>query len=216
MAFDPSDPNDAALLKKAVDDAVSEANEGAAKKNRELLVELKEAKKGRTIDPAEIERLEAKADDLQTKLSVAEKATKDATTAAEKAVKALEAESGVTHRLLAENGLTSALSKAGVTDSAFVEALKAMHLPNVKVVADGDSRKALYGDKELEAAITEWAGSDVGKKFVTAPANGGGGASGGKGGEGGKTMARAAFDALDQGARMAFVKDGGKPVDIAA
>jgi hypothetical protein len=49
-----------------------------------------------------------------------------------------------------------------------------------KVIADGDTRKAVIGDKELSQFVTEWSSSDEGKHFVQAPANGGGGADGSK------------------------------------
>ena len=41
-----------------------------------------------------------------------------------------------------------------------LEAAKAMHIGNVKIVSEGDARKALYGDKELGDAIKEWAGGE--------------------------------------------------------
>jgi len=215
MAFDPEDPDTKAALKTAVEEAITDATAKLDAKNKELIAELREAKKGKTIDPAEVERLETQRDDLQTKLTAALRAGKDATTAAEKATKALEAEQTVTHKLIAENGLVAELTKAGVTDPAYLDASKALHLGQIKVVAVGDERKALYGDKPLADAIKEWAGSDVGKKFVAAPVNGGGGAGGGKTGETGKTMTRTEFDAADGPAKVAFAKEGGKVVDAA-
>lgn len=216
MAFDPNDPDTKAALKAAIEEAVSEAKTGLETKNKELLAELKEARKGKTIDPSEVERLEGKIDELTGKLTAAEKQAKDSAKAAETATKALEKESGFTHKLVAENGVMKALADAGVTDPAYLEAAKAMHISNVKIVAEGDDRKAMYGDKELAVAIKEWAGGDVGKKFVSAPNNGGGGAPGGKGGEGVKTVTRQQFDALEPQARVTFAKEGGKVVDAAA
>lgn len=201
-------------VKDATEAAVADATAKLDAKNKELIAELREAKRGKTIDPADVEKLESRIDELTTKLTAAEKAAKDATTAAEKAAKALEQESGFTHKLVAENGLLKALSDAGVTDPTYLDVAKAFHLPNVKVIAEGDARKAMYGDKPVDEAIKEWAASDAGKKLVAAPNNGGGGAPGGKGGsEGTKTMTRAAFDALDQGGRAKFSTDGGKVVD---
>lgn len=213
MPFDATDPEAKAAIKDAVEAAVEAAKGPLDAKNKELLAELKDARKGKTIDPAELERLEAKNDDLQTRLSTAEKAAKDAQKLVDKATKELEAESTFTHKLLAENGVVAALSAAGVTDPAYLDAAKALHLSQVKVVADGGERKAMYGDKPLDEAIKEWASGDVGKKFVAAPINGGGGAPGSKEGEGGKTATRTAFDAMDQGGRAAFAKEGGKVVD---
>jgi multidrug efflux pump subunit AcrA (membrane-fusion protein) len=206
MAFDPNDPDTKAAIKAAVEEAAEAAKGPLDAKNRELLAELKEARKSATITPEQLSVVEAERDKLRTDLTAAQKAAKDAATAAEKAAKALEAESTVTHRLVAENGLMKALSDAGVTDPAYLEAAKAMHIGSVKIVAEGDTRKAMFGDKELDAAVKEWAAGDVGKKFVSAPNNGGGGAPGGKGGADAKKIGSAEFNALpakDRAAKMA-------------
>ena len=215
MPFDPNDEEAKAAIKEAVDAAVADATSKLDAKNKELISELREAKRGKTIDPAEVEKLQDRIDELTGKVTTAEKAAKDAQKLADKAAKDLEAESGFTHKLVAENGVLKALSDAGVTDPAYLEAAKALHLSQVKVVAEGGERKAMYGDKPLDEAIKEWAAGDVGKKFVAAPANGGGGAPGGKGGEAPKTMDRTAFDALDGPAKVTFAKEGGKVVDAA-
>lgn len=213
--------DEATYTKADLDKAIADAKAAQDAKNSELLDELKKVKselrRSKEIDPADIERLESENDKLRGELTAAQKAAKDATTAAEKATKALEAESAFTHRLVAENGVVKALADAGVTDPAYLDAAKAMHLPAVKIVAEGDTRSALYGDKPLADAIKEWAAGDVGKKFVSAPVNGGGGAPGGKGaGPTGKTIDRAAFDAMGQGDRAAFFKEGGKVTDAVA
>lgn len=216
MPFDANDPDTKAALAEAVKAAVEEAKTGLENKNKELLSEVKELKKGRQIDPAEVEKLEAKIETLQTELTTAQKTAKDATKAAETATKALETETGFTHKLLAENGVVAALTAANVTDPAYLEAAKAMHMSQIKVVADGDVRKAMYGDKALDEAIKEWAAGEVGKKFVSAPANGGGGAQGGGQQDNTKTVTRSQFDAMDHPARASFAKDGGKVIDQAA
>lgn len=220
MPFDANDPDTKAAIDKIKADAAEKLDSevsGLKSKVDELIASNKKLKKGQEIDPAEVERLEADNDKLRTDLAAANRTAKDATTAAEKAAKALETESGFTHRLVAENGLIKALSDNGVSDPAYLEAAKMMHIGNVKVVADGDTRKALYGDKELNAAIKEWVGGDVGKKFAAAPANGGGGAQGGGGNGGGaKTITRSAFDGMEPHAKVTFAKEGGKVIDQAA
>jgi hypothetical protein len=45
--------------------AVEEATSGLAKKNSELLAELKEARKGKQIDPAELDKLQEKIDGVR-------------------------------------------------------------------------------------------------------------------------------------------------------
>jgi len=224
MPFDPNDPDTKAALKEAVEAAVADATDKLDGKNKELLDDLKKTKaelrKVKDIDPADHEKLEAEAEKLRTELAAANKAAKDADAAKVKAEKALEQESGFTHKLVAENGVLKALSDAGVTDPAYLEAAKALHLSQVKVVAEGDVRKAMYGDKPLDEAIKEWAAGDVGKKFVAAPVNGGGGANGSKAKADAKTMTRDAFNALDQNAKaqagMDAAKGDLKIVDTAA
>lgn len=220
MPFDATDPD----TKAAIDAIKSEFNdklETEAAKNRGLLDDFKKAQAALRakdgVDPADLAKAEARIDELTGKLTTAEKDAKAAQKAAETATKALETEQGFTHRLVAENGLMKALSDNGVSDPAYLEAAKAMHIGAVKIVAEGDARKAMYGDKELAAAMKEWAAGDVGKKFVAAPLNGGGGAQGGGGSGGGaKTVTRTQFNALDPAGQMAFAKDGGKVVDQAA
>lgn len=209
---------------KAVEAAVAKVQESIDKleaKNEELVGDLRkaraEARKAKEIDPAEVERLEAQVEELTGKLTAAEKAAKDATTTAEKATKALEAESAFTQKLLIQDGLKSALIGAGVKDEDHLDVLSAKFAGGAKVVTEGDERKAMYGDKPLTDFIKEWAGTDSGKKYVAAPANSGGGAGGGKGGEGGpKTVTRAEFDAMSHTDRSKFSVDGGKVVDATA
>jgi outer membrane murein-binding lipoprotein Lpp len=213
MPFDADSPEAKAAIKEAVAAAVSEATEGLVTKNRELLAELKESKKGRQVDPAAVEKLESQIETLQNDLAIAQKTAKTATTDADKARKALESESGFTTRLLVDNGLTEQLVKAGVKPS-FLPAVKALLAGQVQIKAEGDTRKAMVGDKDLAAHIAEWSQSDQGKEFVVAPNNAGGGAAGGSGGaRGASSINRAAFAALNPAAQMAHVKSGGAIVD---
>ncbi len=193
-----------------LDAALEAAKSPLDAKNRELLAELKEARKSATITPEQLAKVESERDKAISELSTAQKTAKDATVAAEKLTKALETEQGFTHRLVAENGLMQALSANGVTDPAYLEAAKAMHIGAVKIVAEGDNRSALYGDKPLADAIKEWAAGDVGKKFVAAPGNSGGGANGGGGQGQSKTMTTSEFNTLAAKDRAAFMAGGGK------
>lgn len=217
MPFDANDPDTKAAIKEAVAAAVEEAKGPLDAKNKELLAELKEARKGRQVDPAEVERLEGKIEDLTTKLAAAEKTATEATKAAEKAAKALETETGFTSKLLGQDGLKSAMLKGGVKDEDFIDALVSKFSPGVKIVTEGDTRKAMIGDKDVDTTVSEFLKSDAGKKFVAAPTNGGGGAGGGKGGGGAaKTMTREAFGALSPSEKAQFSKDGGELVDANA
>ena len=204
-AIDLTDPE----VKDAIKAAVEEATAPLIAKRDELLTEVKKARKGQQIDPADVAKLEDQIETLKGELTTAQKAAKTATTDAEKARKALETETGVTQRLLVDNGLNDALAKAGVSNPVHLKAAKAMLSSQVAVTADGETRVAKIGDKALADAITEWAKGDEGKHFVAAAHNSGGGAAGG-GGAGGaaKTMTRQAFEALDAGAKVTQAKAG--------
>jgi len=210
MAFDPND----AEIKKAIEDAVDEAVAGLQAKNTELLEKLKKATKDAQIDPAEHAALQSELDATQAKLADATKALKAANAEAEKVKKAYESESKLTHNLLVENGLTDALTKAGVTNPVHLRAAKAMLSGQVQLVAEGDNRIAKVGDKALADYVGEWAKGEEGKYFVAAQQNGGGGAPGGAGKGGNvKSLTRTAFDGLDVAAKSKFIADGGTVTD---
>ena len=210
MPFDPNDPDTKAALKAAIDEAVA----GLQTKNTELLAKLKKAQKDSTVDPSEHAALQSELDATQAKLAEAVKALKAANTEAEKVKKAYESESKLTHRLLVENGLTDALTKAGVTNPVHLRAAKAMLSGQVQLVAEGDNRIAKVGDKALADYVGEWAKGEEGKYFVAAQQNGGGGAPGGAGKGGNvKSLTRTAFDGLDVAAKSKFIADGGTVTD---
>jgi len=196
-----------------ISEAVEAATGGLVKKNQELLSELKEARKGRTIDPAELDKLQSKIDSLEADLGTAHKTKKEQEKALKLAQDALASESGFTQKLLLDNGLTEALVKAGVA-TPMLPAVKAMLGSQAKVIVDGDARKAVIGDKDLTEFVSAWATTDEGKHFIAAPANGGGGASGGAGnGSGAKVWTREKFDSASHFERSEFSKAGGKVVD---
>jgi uncharacterized UPF0146 family protein len=164
-------------IQQLVDDAVEEATTGLKTKNTELLGEVKKLRKaGGDVDPAVLDKAEKRIEELDGLLLAANKELKTTKGELGKVTKALEGESGFTQKLLIDNGLADALVKAGVSNATRLKASIAMLRGQVKVVAEGDVRKAMVGDKELSAFITEWAASAEGKEFVTAQANTGGGA----------------------------------------
>ena len=210
MAVDLNDAD----VKAAIEAAVAEATAGLVAKNQELLGKLKKATKDAQIDPSEHAALQSELDATQAKLAEAVKAAKAANTEAEKFKKAYESESKLTHNLLVENGLTDALTKAGVTNPVHLRAAKAMLAGQVQLIAEGESRIAKVGDKPLADYVSEWAKGDEGKYFVAAPQNGGGGAPGGAGKGGNvKSLTRTAFDGLDVAAKSKFIADGGTVTD---
>lgn len=194
-----------AEIEKAVAKATGDV-EGLKEKVAELIASEKkwkaEARRASEIKPEDVAAIEAERDKALADLAASQKQAKDATAAADKATKALQAESAVTQKLLIHDGLSKALIEAGVKDADVLDVLTAKFAAGAKVVAEGDERKAFYGDKPLGDHIKEWAASDVGKKFVTAPANVGGGAQGGTRAKAdASTMTRAEYDALDQVAK---------------
>lgn len=168
--------------------------EAMDKKVQEALDEAKEAKRAlraaSEIKPEDLSAAEDRADKAEAKAKELEKQLGTVTKERDTAVKALETESGFTSKLLIQDGIKSALIAAGVKDEDFLDALTTKFSAGAAVVAEGDVRKAMIGDKAVADAIKEWAGSDAGKKFVAAPNNSGGGAPGGTSGgsSGGKTI----------------------------
>jgi hypothetical protein len=196
-------------LQAKIDDAVS----GLKAKNAELLAKLDKAKKGQEIDPEDFKALEAANDKLKDDLNAANKATKESLKANESLQNQIKTETGFTQKLLVDNGLSDALLASGVVKDA-LPALKALFASQASVVIDGDTRSAKIGDKSLTDFIGEWSKTDAAKFYISAPANGGGGAQGGRGGQSGqKTMTRAQFETTDQTARSEFAKAGGTITD---
>lgn len=149
-------------------------------KNLQLLGEVKVAKakaKGADIDPTEYAALLNENDLLKSELT---KTTKDSTKTIEALQTSLTEKDGALQSYLIDNGLNDAMLKAGIKPE-FMSAAKAMLKANTKVTAENGQYSALMGDKPLFEAITDWAASDEGKHFVSAPANSGGGATGGNG-----------------------------------
>lgn len=192
MSIDLESPEAKAAIKAAVE----EATNGLAAKNKELLAELKEARKGKQVSPEDLDKLEIQIDELKGQLTDAQKAAKNALKESESAKKALADAEGFTQRLLVDNGLTEALAKAGVTNPVHLKAVKSMLSGQVQVVAEGDAKVAKVGDKALTDFVNEWAKGDEGKFFVAAPNNNGGGAGGSSSGGGGQ--AKGKIDGTDE------------------
>ena len=179
MAYDPNDPADKAAVQELIDAALAPL----AAKNKELLGEVRQLKRGATIDPADFERVERERDEALAAAADATKTAKAQAKAAEDAAAALSGEQGYTQRLLVDNGLRAALAEAGVTNAVQAKAAAALirEQAKIEVKIDGADRKAVVGDKDLAAHVKEWSQSDEGKHFVSAPANTGGGAAGSAG-----------------------------------
>ena len=210
-------PEEKAALKDAIEKAVDEAKIGLDLKNKDLIARLQAAQKGRAIDPAEVEKLEAKVESITLERDAALKQAKDALKISADVTKRLEVESGFTHKLLIDNGLTSELTKHGITNPVHLKAAQAMLRGDVKIAIDGESRMAKVGEKALADFVKEWAGGDEGKHFVTAANNSGGGSAGGNGSRPGvKTATRSEYDAMiarNDGSASLFFREGGALTD---
>lgn len=204
MAYDPNDPADKKIVADAVAAAVAEANDehetavaGLKAKNKTLLAKLAKANENDgTGDSAEVARLENELETSQKALKVAEKALKVANTSLEETTASRDAELAANRKLIVDNGLTDALTKANVAP-ALLDAARALHASSVVIKEDNGVRKAVVGGKDLGSYIAEWAQGDQGKHFVAAGNNGGGGAEGGfrTNANGGKTITRSAYEA---------------------
>lgn len=187
FAVDLDDAEVKAAIKKAAKEIADEETAALIAKRDELLNEVKQLRKGKQVSPEDLEKLEQANEELKGQLTQAQKDLKAAQTNLDKATKDLQAEQGFTTKLLSDNGLSEALMEAGVKNPAHLKAVKALLSSQVQIVTEGDARIAKVGDKPLKDFVTEWAKSDDGKHFVSAPDNsgggGGGGSNGGSGGE---------------------------------
>jgi len=200
-------------VQAAIDAAVEAATSGLKTKNQELLDKNKKLMKGQEIDPQTVVDLEAQVDKLQGELSASQKSAKESVKTLETLQGQLKAETGFTQKLLIDNGLTDELVKNGVAPQ-FLPATKAMFSSQAQIVAEGETRVAKIGEKTVSEFVKEWAASEDGKHFVTAPNNSGGGSTGGKGSDNGqKTISRDAFDTKSHSERAEFFKSGGTVVD---
>jgi hypothetical protein len=163
---------------EAIDGMIAKATDALSTKNKELLGELKKARKNSEIDPEEFNSLREEKEALEAKLSDANKAIKTASQDVEKFKKLHESESQYTAKSLIDSGLTNALVEAKV-DPKFLPAVKALIGRDAKVELDGDNRVAKIKDQALGDYVKAWAATDEGKHYVSAPTNSGGGSQGG-------------------------------------
>lgn len=189
-------------LDAAIEAAVGKVQESIDRleaKNKELIGENRKLKTAGEIKPEDLRDAEERADKAEARARELESESKKLIGERDKAVKALETEQGFTQKLLIQDGLKTALIANGVKDEDYITSLSAQFGLGATVKVEGDKRLAMIGDKSLEDSIKEWAGTDAGKKYISAPVNSGGGAPGGdKGSVAAKTMTRAAYNALDQ------------------
>lgn len=179
MPFDPKDPETMAAVKELIAAAVEEATEGLETKKAELLGEVRKLKKsrGETVDPEEHERVTKELERVQTDLAKLQKESKkqiDTLTAD------VTAKDSTLKKHLVDDGITNALVGANV-QKHFLPTLKAAMAQSAKVELVDGVYVAQIDGKPLADHVKAWAGTDEGKHFIGAPANGGGGGGGTKG-----------------------------------
>lgn len=214
---------DAAGIEALMSAKVEEETSGLKAKNNELLGKLKKSKE--TTDGLQSqfdelrEAIDAKEAEAAAKDGDIEKIRSQMTakheTAMEAVQKQLAAEQAVNRKLLVDNGLTSALTEAGVK-TEYLPAVRALiqSSTDIELVDLDGQRSAQIGGENLKDYVTAWAQTDQGKAFVAAPDNSGGGANGsGSGNPQGKTMTREAFNQLPPREQSAVMKQGTRLTD---
>lgn len=196
----------------AIEAAVAEAITGLKNKNTELLGELKAARKTAVIDPDEFSRLKEERDDLKDRITEFDKALKTAKLDTEKTLKLYNDELSRSTALDVDSKLSAALSECKVRPE-LIKAAKAMFSGMAKSELKDNIRQVTMGGKAVSDYVKEWAATDEGKHFVSAPANTGGGAPGGAGAAEKSSVTRAQFDVMSHVERSTFAIGGGKVVD---
>lgn len=167
---------------QALVDELKAEKESLANKNKELLSEVKkERTKSREIDAdkyyAMIDELDnVKAENAKLSGEIKLKA-KDF----DKLTAQLGEKDGALQKLIIDDGLTNALTSAGVVPE-LMPAVKALLRSQTQL----KDNQAVIGDKPLTDFMSEWATGE-GKVYIKAPDNSGGGAGGGKQGDGANT-----------------------------
>lgn len=207
-------------IDKAIAAAVAKVQESVDRlesKNEELIAENRKAKAAARaaseIKPEDLTAAEERAEKAEAALTQAQKDLKAITVERDKAVKGLETEQGAARSYALEAEINAAIA-AGNIVPALVPAFTAMLKQNAKAELVDGKYAVKIGEKAAKEHVTEFLATEEGKAFKAATVNGGGGAPGSDGsGSGGKQVSRSAFDAMDQGARATFAKEGGKVVD---
>jgi len=152
--------------------------EALSNKNRELIgVNKKLKQQSQEIDPETYHKMSEELDTLKDAYSKLEKSYKGET---EKLSKSLSEKESFLQKMIVDDGLTNALSKAGVRPE-FLDGAKALLRSQAQIKSNEGRYEAVISDKPLNDFITEWATKD-GKHYVQAPLSSGGGAVGGGGG----------------------------------
>lgn len=105
----------------------------------------------------------------------------------------LDTERNTTRKLLVDGGLSTALAEAG-TNPALLQAAVKLLADDITVIEEDGINVARVGDKTITEYVKSWAEGDVGKNFILASDNSGGGNKPGAGGGGKPGEADQFFD----------------------
>jgi hypothetical protein len=199
-------PEEIETLQAELEEEAEENVQGLKNKNNELIGKMKLLKSGGDGDAQRLAEENAKLQEQNEKLDKAFKKLELEKGKIEKDLSAqLASEQAAISKLLVEDGLTNALTKAGVTNPTLLASARALLKERgiVKIKTEGDVRRAIAilkkdgKDVELELetfVAKEWVSSDEGKVFVPASRNAGGGAQGGAAGGGASDDLQTKYD----------------------
>jgi len=174
------------FIKGKVDESIATAVAGFEANTTKLKNELKKAKANQSaLDADELAALHAKAkklDDLDSKNledkgeyeKLIEKTKSQHKLALDDLTASLDKERLTTRKLLVDGGLSTALAAANTNPALLTAAVKLLS-DEVTVIEEDGIYVARVGEKTVVEYVGDWAKGDVGKNFVLAPGNSGGG-----------------------------------------
>jgi|AntDeeMetagen192_2_1112575.scaffolds.fasta_scaffold01425_5 chromosome segregation ATPase len=197
--------------------ALAKETEGLKAKRDELLADVRKQKDDKAELNDRLQKLEDSQEDAarakaeaegnvdEIKAQVAkeydrklERLQKDLDASAQK----YEAEHGVNKRLLIDNGLTDALTQAGVAKELMPAARARLKEQGIELEDIEGERQARIDGKDISEYVSEWSQGDEGRHFISAANNGGGGANGANGGG----QAAPKLSDMNESERVAFAQ----------
>lgn len=182
-----------AAIESAVSTAVASATEGLAASKDKILGRLKkrdeELGKLEGLDVDSLIAAQAKLKEIESKSleeqgeykKLLEKAKEQHAQETADAANKLKSANDLVQTLLVHDGLSKELAVANVNPVLLDAAVRLLE-SDVAVVEEDGKRVARVGEQSLAEHVKKWAASDVGKNFVLASGNQGGGSNGGNGG----------------------------------
>ncbi len=175
-------------IKEFVESLIEENITGLKNKNSELIVKNKKlvtdvANLQTKVEEFESASLDGDKDALKKKQIDIDSVTKKITEKYEKEKKdLLETNSKLQYKLtnsVVERDLLDALAKNNIAKQHF-PAVKALlkTTSKIEISDDEENSYAVVGDKKLDVFVKEWAQGDIGKNYIAAPNNSGGGSNG--------------------------------------